>query len=146
MVWFGSHLTRSETTGGDKLFPDNCRQTIGKSEYFRTTFLPTKGGEFKFFPICQFRLSLYICDSVQWYHVQVSQKPFEEELSERAKQLRERTYRHLQETWRREHSCESYWLTWMKTLMTTCGMLLEKLLHHLVHLRYVLWQTWCSLT
>ena len=51
MVCFGIHVTQSETAGVDKLFPDKCRQNIGKSEYFRTTFLPTNGGELKFFPI-----------------------------------------------------------------------------------------------
>ncbi len=51
MVWFGNHLTQFEKVGADKRFPDKCRQTIGKSEYFRTTFLPTKGGELKLFPI-----------------------------------------------------------------------------------------------
>jgi hypothetical protein len=46
MVRFGNHLTQSERTGTDKLFLDNCRAYIGKSDYFRTTLSHTNGGEF----------------------------------------------------------------------------------------------------
>ena len=50
MIWQSSDAIR-ESRKVHKLFPDKCRQTICKSEYFLTTFLPTNGGEFKHFPL-----------------------------------------------------------------------------------------------
>ena len=76
-------------------------------------------------------------------------KPFEEELPERAKELRERTYRHLQDRYiHRQYLKQGTLLqklltdmTRERTLIPTCHMLLEKHLHQLARLRYVLWQT-----
>jgi hypothetical protein len=48
---FDRYLTPSERAVVHKLYPYKCRQTICKSEYFRTTFLPTNGGLLKHFPL-----------------------------------------------------------------------------------------------